>query len=76
MALDLDGQNGFLNFAAQAAVGAIEKKAAAELHGQRAGAFGHAVAGDVAIGGFEDARDVHAPVLVKMLVFGGEDGVF
>ena len=45
------------------------------MHGQRAGAFLDAVLGDVAISGFDDAREVDAPVLEEMLIFGGEDGV-
>ncbi len=76
MALDLQGENGFLNFAVQAAVGAIEKEPASELHGQGAGAFSHAAFGNIAPGGFEDAREVHAPVLFEVLIFGGDDGVF
>ena len=76
MALDLKSQKSFLNFAAQAAVGAIEKQPATELHGEGAGAFSHAAFGNIAPGGFQDARDVHAPVFFEMLIFGGENGVF
>ena len=47
VALDLQGENRFLNFAVEAAVGAIKKEAAGELHGQGAGAFGDAMAGDI-----------------------------
>ena len=76
VALDLDRQQRLLDFAAHAAVGAIEKERAGELHGERARAFGTAVrARQVAPGGAEYAREIHAPVLLEMLVFGGEDGV-
>src|SRR5580704_14491873 len=76
IALDLQGQESFLNFAAKTAIGAIEKESAAELHGQGAVAFSHAAAGNIAVSGFEYARDVHAPVLFKMLIFSGENRIF
>ena len=76
VALDLDREERLLDLAAHADVGAIREKRAGELHGERARAFGTAVrARQVAPGGAEHAREVHAPVLLEMLVFGGEDGV-
>ena len=59
----------------KAAVGAIQEKSAGELHRQRAGAFGGAMADHVAPGGLQHAREIHAPVLLEVLVFGGDDRV-
>ena len=75
MALDLDGQQGFLDFAAHAAIGAVEKKRAGQLHGQGAGAFDDATRQKIPPRCAGHARKVHAPVLLEMLVLGGEDGV-
>ena len=75
MPLDLQGQHRLLKFAVEAAVGAVQKKSPGELHRQRAGAFGGAMADHVAPGGFEHARKIHAPVLLEVLVFGGDDRV-
>ena len=75
VALDLNGQQRFLNLAAHAAVGAVQKQRAGKLHGQRAGALGDAMRQQISPGGAGHAREIHAPVLVEMLVFGGEDGV-
>ena len=44
MPLDLQGQDGFLNLAVQAAVRAVKKKSSGELHGEGAGALGYATA--------------------------------
>ena len=74
MPLDLQGENGFLNLAVEAAVGAVEEKSAGKLHGQRAGALRGAAAGDVAPGGLEDAGEIDAPVLLEVLILGGDDG--
>ena len=74
-ALDLQGEQHFLRFAAEAAVAAIQKEIAGELHGDGAGAFGFAALEDVAIGGAGDAREVDAPVIFEVLVFDGGDGV-
>ena len=74
-ALDLQGEEHFLGFAAEAAVAAVKEEIAGELHGDGAGAFGFAVFEDVAIGGAGDAGEVHAPVILEVLVFDGGDGV-
>ena len=75
VALDLDGQQRFLDLAAHAAVGAVEKQRAGQLHGQRAGALGDATRQQIPPGRARDAREVHAPVLIEVLVLGGENGV-
>ena len=68
--LDLQRQQRLLNLAAKTAVGAIEEQRARKLHRQRARAFFHAPVNDVFPGGARDAREIHAPVLLEMLVFG------
>ena len=75
VALDLDGQQRFLNLAAHAAVGAVQKQRAGQLHRQRAGAFGDAMREKISPGRAGHAREIHSPVLVEVLVLGGEDGV-
>ena len=75
VALDLNGQQRFLRFSAKAAVGAIQKETAGELHGQRAGAFVNAPPQRVAPGRFHHARQIHAPMLEKVLILGGSDRV-
>ena len=76
MPLDLDRQNRFFNLALQAAVRTVQEKSARQLHRQCAGALRQAVVGDVVPGGLQYARNVHAPVLFEVLVFGSEDRVF
>src|SRR5712692_9423610 len=75
VALDLESQQRLLNLPAHAAVRAVQEKRTGKLHGERAGAFGHAVGQQVAIGGACYAGEIHAPVLLEVLVFGGQDGV-
>ena len=72
--LDLDGQQGFLHLAPEAFVGR-EKEHAGELHGECAGALGFAALHDVAPGRLSHPREVNAPVLFEVLVFGYQDGV-
>ena len=50
-------------------------KRAGELHRQRAGAFGDAMREKIPPRRARDAREIHAPVLLEMLVLGGENGV-
>ena len=59
----------------ETAVRAVEEKASGKLHGESAGALGDAVVRDIVPGGFEHAGEINAPVLLEMLVFGGEDRV-
>src|SRR5579864_2690590 len=73
MALNLERQQRLLNLAMEAAVRAIEEKASAELHSQRACAFTDSVAENVVPGGLQNARKIESPVLVEMLIFCGED---
>src|SRR5712671_7675036 len=74
-ALDLQGQQHLLHFAAEAAVATIEEKVAGELHADGAGASGDAAFGKIAKCGAGDAREVDAPVFLEMLIFNGGDGV-
>ena len=76
MALDLDRQNRFLNLPPRAAIRTIQKKSARQLHCQSAGAFRQPMLRDVVPRRLQHARNIHAPVLFEVLVFGGEDGVF
>lgn len=46
------------------------------MHRERARAFGHAAVENVTISRFDHARKVDAEVLLEMLVFGADDGVF
>ena len=73
-ALDLDRQHHLLHLAPEVAVGR-KKQVARQLHGQRGSALGAAVEHDVAPGRAEDAPHVHAPVLLELLVFGGDQRV-
>ena len=73
--LDLQRQDRLFDFPVEAAVGAVQEKTAGKLHGQSAGALGDAVVSDIVPGGFEHAREIDAPVLLEMLVFGGENRV-
>jgi len=75
MALDLDCQQRFLDLAAHAAVGPVEEQRARELHRQRAGSLGDAMLDQIPPGRAGDASKINAPVLLEMLVLGGENGV-
>src|SRR5260370_1438844 len=76
VALDLDGQKRFLNLSAKNSVRAVKKKAAGQLHGERARAFTNAAADGVAPCRFHNARQIDSPMLEEMLVFGGGDRIF
>ena len=73
-ALDLDGEIGLLDLADGGAVGG-EKEIARQLHGERGGALGAAVAAQVVPERAGDAEDVDAPVRLEALVFNGDDGL-
>src|SRR5437016_2285083 len=75
VAFNLDGQECLLNLSAKTAVRTVEKKAARELHGKRAGPFANATADDVAPRRFDYARQIDSPMLKKMLIFCRGDGV-
>ena len=75
VALDLDGQQRFLDFSAHAAIGAVQEKRSGKLHGEGAGAFGDATREQFPPGRAGHAREIHAPVLLEVLVLGGENGV-
>ncbi len=74
-ALDLQREQNFLHFAAEAAVAAVEEKISGQLHRDGAGPAGDAALDDVADCGAEHARKVDAPVLFEVLVLDGGDGV-
>ena len=73
--LDLQREERFFRFAAEADVAAVQKQIAGKLHGDGAGAAGAAASGKVAQRRGEDAREVDTPVLLKVLVFNGRDRV-
>ena len=73
--LDLQAEQHFLGFAAEAAIAAIEEEVAGKLHGDGAGAFGFAVFKDIAVGGAGDAGEIDAPVIFEVLIFNSGDGV-
>ena len=73
-ALDLDGEQGLLNFALEGAVGRQEE-ITGQLHGQRRGALYAAAGFDVAIGSSHNAPDVDAPVPVEIFVLDGDQGI-
>src|SRR5262249_38198310 len=74
-ALDLQREEHLLHLAAEAAVAAVEKEIAGELHADGAGAFRSAMLEDVAIGGAGNTGEVDAPVILEVLVLDGGDGV-
>src|SRR6185437_4464527 len=74
VALNLHGQHGFLDLAAEVPLGR-KKQVAAPLHGQRGRPFSPTVRLNVAPGGACHAPEVDSPMALKILVFGGEDGV-
>ncbi len=73
--LDLQGQQRFLNFSAHPAVGAVQEKRAGKLHGDGAGAFDDATRDNILPGRAGHAREIHAPVLLEMLILGGENRI-
>ena len=75
VAFDLDGQERLLNLSAKTAVRTVEKKAARELHGKRAGPFANSAADDVAPRCFHYARQIDSPMLKEMLILCRGDGV-
>ena len=75
-ALDLNRQQRLLNLAADAAIGAVEKQSAGQLHGQRAGAFGDATRKNVPPRRVHHAWQIDAPMLDEVLILGGGNGVF
>src|ERR1051326_7163815 len=74
MPLDLKRQDCLLDFAAEVAL-RREEQVARELHGQRGSALRPRSRSDIAVGGAHHAPEIDAPVLLKVLVFGGENGV-
>ena len=75
IALDLNRQHGFLDLAAEAALGRQEK-ILAQLLRQRAAAFNEAAGHEILQPGPCDAVNIDAPVRSEILVFDGNDGVF
>ena len=75
MPLDLQRKDHFLQLAVVAAIGAIEEKAAGQLHRQRAGTLGFAMLHDVAKGSLHHARQVDAEMLFEVLILGANDRV-
>jgi hypothetical protein len=74
-ALDLNGQERLLNLALRAAIGAIQKQTAGQLHGERAGALFDTAGAQIADGRFQHAGNIHAPMFEEMLILGGGDSV-
>ena len=75
MPLDLQSQQRFLDLAAHAAIGAVQKKRPGKLHGDGAGALHHAMRENILPGRAGHAREIHAPVLFKVLIFGGQNRI-
>src|SRR5260370_38728459 len=59
--LDLQGEQNFLHFAAEAAVAAVQEKIVRQLHGDGAGAAGDAALVEISDRGAEDALEVDPP---------------
>ena len=74
VSLNLDGQQHFLEFSAEALVGR-EEKHLAELLGQGAGALRLAPFHQVFAGGAEDAENIHSHVALKVPVLDGNHRV-
>ena len=74
VALNLDGQQHFLEFSTKALVGRQEKHLA-ELLGQGAGALRLAPLQNILAGGAEDAEDIHSPMALEMPVLNGDHRV-
>ena len=74
VALNLDGQHHLLDLAAEVAL-RREEQIARELHGQRGSALRPRTRGDIAISGAQYPPEIDSPVLLKILVFGGENCV-
>jgi len=73
-ALDLDGEHHLLHLAPEGAVRAQEQ-VAGKLHGQGGSALRPAAAGDIAPSGPQNPPRIHAPMRLKILVFGGQNRV-
>src|SRR5215472_4269264 len=73
-ALDLDGEHHFLHLATKVAV-RREEQVARQLHGQCRGALGAALQQNVTPRCPEDTPHIYAPVLLEILVFGGDQGI-
>ena len=73
-ALDLDGEISLLQLAGSGAVRG-KKEIARQLHGERGGALGAAVAAHVVPQRSGDAQDIDAPMGLEALVFNGDDGL-
>src|SRR4029077_18750977 len=72
--LNLQSQDRFLHFAAEMAL-RREEQVTRELHGERGCSLRPRPGTHIAIGGSHHAPEVDTPVLLKRLVFSGEDGV-
>src|SRR5690348_6971690 len=75
MPLDFKGQNHFLDFAVKAAVRAIQKEPARQLHRQSACSFGAAAPDDIPVGSLGNTRQVDAEVLLEVLILGADNRV-
>ncbi len=76
MALDLHGQQRFLDFPLRAAIGAIQKNPPASCMVKVLAPSASRCLRDVVPRRLQHARNIHAPVLFEVLVFGGQDRVF
>src|SRR5438105_848511 len=74
VALNLQRQNHLLNLAAEMAL-RRKKQIARELHGKRGSALRARPRGDIAIRGPQHAPEIDSPMLLKTLVFRGQDGI-
>ncbi len=71
--LDLQREQNFLHFSAEAAVAAVQEEISGKLHGDGAGPAGDAALNDISHRGAEHAREVDAPVLFEVLVLNRGD---
>src|SRR5260370_7308281 len=67
-ALDLQREQNFLHFAAEAAVAAVQEKIPGKLHGDGAGPARDAALDEIAEGAARHAREDHTPVLFEELL--------
>ena len=72
---DLKCQERLLNLSAHPAIGAVQKKSPGKLHGNGARALHDAVRDKILPGRAGHAREIHAPMLLEVLILGGQNRV-
>jgi len=73
--LDLQGEQHLLHLSPEAPLAAVQKEVPGQLHRDRACALGFPVLQDVAVSRSGHAREIHAPVILEMLVLDRRYGV-